>query len=85
MPSDEYFNAHTKRARMPTAPRRASATLHMAHTYSLYMGSQTLRQALRSDLRERFALSPISKPREIAETVAGATLAIADARSVARF
>jgi hypothetical protein len=40
---------------------------------------------LRSDLRERFALSPISKPKEIAETVAGATLAIADARSVARF
>jgi hypothetical protein len=49
------------------------------------MGSQTLGQALRADLQERFALSPISGPREIAETVAGVTLAIADARSVARF
>lgn len=40
---------------------------------------------MRSDLRERFALSPVSKPEEIAQTIAGATLAIADARSVARF
>lgn len=85
VPSNEYFNAHTKRARMPTASRMTSATLLLAQTYGLYMGSQTLGQALRSDLRERFALSPISKPKEIAETVAGATLAIADARSVERF
>jgi hypothetical protein len=85
VPSNEYFNAHTKRARMPTASRMASATLHLAQTYGLYMGSQTLEQALRSDLRERFALSPISEPKEIAETVAGATLAIAKARSVERF
>jgi HNH endonuclease len=72
VPSDEYFNARTKRARMPTASRMASATLRLAQTYGLYMGSQTLGQALRSDLRERFALSPVSKPTEIAETVAGA-------------
>ncbi len=85
VPSDEYFNAHTKRARMPTASRMASATLRLAQTYGLYMGSQTLGQALRADLRERFALSPTSEPKELAETVAGATLAIADARSVARF
>jgi hypothetical protein len=85
VPSDEHFNAHTKRARMPTASRMASATLHLARTYGLYMGSQALGQALRSDLRQRFALSPISKPKEIAETVSDATLAIAEARSVARF
>ena len=85
VPSDGYFNAHTKRARMPTASRMVSATLHLAQTYGLYMGSQNLGEALRLDLRERFALSPISEPQEIAETVAGATLAIADARSVARF
>jgi hypothetical protein len=74
-----------KRARMPTAYRMASATLRLAQIYGLYMGSHTLRSALRSDLRERFALSPISEPKDIAETVAGATLAIAEARSVARF
>ena len=85
VPADGYFNAHTKRARMPTASRMVSATLRLAQTYGLYMGSQNLGQALRLDLRERFALSPISEPKEIAETVAGATLAIADARSVARF
>ena len=85
VPSDEYFNAHTKRARMPTASRMASATLHLALTYRLYIGSQTLGQALRSDLRERFVHSPINKPKEIAETVAEATLAIAEARSIARF
>jgi hypothetical protein len=70
---------------MPTPSRMASATLRLAQTYGLYMGSQTLGQALRLDLRERFALSPISEPKGIAETVAGATLAIADARGVARF
>ncbi len=85
VPSDGYFNAHTKRARMPTASRMASATRHLAQTYGLYMGSQSLGRALESDLRERFVLSPISRPKDIAETVAGATLAIADARSVARF
>ena len=85
VPSDEYFNAHVKRARMPTASRMASATLHLAQTYGLYLGSQTLGQAFGADLRERFALSRIGKPEDIAEAVAGATLAIADARSVARF
>lgn len=70
---------------MPTASRMASVTLRLAQTHGLCISSQTLRQALRSDLRERFALSPVSKPKEIAESVAGATLAIADARSVARF
>jgi hypothetical protein len=39
-----------------------SATPCLAQTYELYMGSQTLGQALRSDLRERFAHSPISTP-----------------------
>ena len=85
VPSDEYFNAHTKRARMPTAHRMASAAVHLAQTYGLYMGSHTLGQALGADLRERFANSRIGKPEDIAQAVAGATLAIADARSVARF
>jgi hypothetical protein len=49
------------------------------------MGSQVLQEALRSDLKERFALAPISRPEEVAETVAKATLAIADARGVERF
>ncbi len=85
VPSDEYFNAHTKRARMPTTSRMARAWPHLTHTYDLYMGSRTLGQALKSDLRERFALSPISEPREIAGTVAEAALAIANARAVERF
>ena len=85
VPSDGYFNAHTKRARVSTPVRMNSATLPLAQTYGLYMGSQTLGPALRADLQERFALSPIGGPREIAETVAGVTLAIADARSVALF
>ena len=85
VPADEYFNAHVKRARMPTASRMALATLHLAQTYGLYMGSPALAQALSSDLRERFALSQFGKPEDIAEAVGGTTLAIADARSVARF
>jgi hypothetical protein len=85
VPSDEYFNAHIKRARMPTPSRMAVATLRLARTYELYMRSKALKEALRSDLKERFALAPISRPEEVAETVATATLAIADARGVERF
>ena len=85
VPSDGYFNAHTKRARMPSPSRMASARLRLTQTYGLYMSSRTLGQALRADLRERFSLSPISEAQEIAETVTRATLAIADARGVARF
>ena len=85
VPSDGHFNSHTKRARMPTAPRMVAASHRLARTYGLYMGSHALGQALRSDLRERFALSPIDKPEEIADAVAAAALSIADARGVARF
>jgi hypothetical protein len=85
VPSDEYFNAHIKRARMPTPSRMAEATIRLVRTYELYMGSQALKEALRSDLKERFALAPISKPEEVAEAVAKTTLAIADARGVERF
>lgn len=85
VPSDEYFNAHIKRARMPTPSRMAEATLRLVRTYELYMGSQALKEALRSDLKERFALAPISKPEEVAEAVAKTTLAIADARGAERF
>jgi hypothetical protein len=85
VPSDGYFNAHEKRARMPTSRRMESATLHLAQTYALYMGSQTLGQALSSDLQERFALTRIGNAEDIAKAVADATLAIADARSVERF
>jgi hypothetical protein len=62
-----------------------SATLHLTQTYKLYMGSPTLEKALSSDLRERFAPSHIGNPEGIAKAVAGATLAIADARSVECF
>jgi hypothetical protein len=36
-------------------------------------------------VKERFALAPISKPEEVAEAVAKATLAIAEARGAERF
>jgi hypothetical protein len=85
IPSDGYFNAHVKRARMPTSHRMESATINLAQTYGLYMGSQTLGQALRSDLQERFTLSRIGNAEDIAKAVADTTLAIADARSVERF
>ena len=85
VPSDVYFNAHVKRARMPTPNWMESATLHLAQTYRLYMGSQALGQALSSDLHERFVLTQIGNAEDIANAVAYATLAIAEARSVERF
>jgi hypothetical protein len=70
---------------MPTPARMAKAKPHLVRTYELYMGAGAPGEALRSDLQRRFALSPVSRPQEVAEAVARATLAIADARGVERF
>jgi hypothetical protein len=85
VPSDARFNAHVKRARMPTPPRMAEATLRLARTYALYTTSPILKDALGADLEERFALAPVAGPRDIAAAVAKATLSIANARGVERF
>jgi hypothetical protein len=85
VPSDQYFNSHVKRARMPTPLRMTDAEPKLAQTYALYLGSPVLRDALRSDLRARFALKETTKPDEVAAAVARATLAVAEARSVERF
>ncbi len=58
VPSDEYFNAHTKRARMPTESRMASATFHLAQTYGLYMGFATPRAGL--EIRPAGAFRPLT-------------------------
>jgi hypothetical protein len=85
VPSDARFNAHVKRARMPTASRMAEVTPRLARTYNLYATSPILRDALGADLAERFALAPVAGPEDIAAAVAKATLSIADARGVERF
>ena len=66
VPSDARFNAHVKRARMPTPPRMAEATLRLARTYALYATSPVLKDALGADLEERFALAPVAGPEDIA-------------------
>ncbi len=85
VPSDPRFNAHVKRARMPTPLGMAEATLRLARTYDLYTTSPILKDALGADLEERFALAPVAGPKDIAAAVAKATLSIANARGVERF
>jgi hypothetical protein len=85
VPSDHYFNSHTKRARMPSASRMEQARNRLAQTYELYLLSPSLKEALYSDLGVRFALEGIPEPGKVADTVVKATLAIAEARSVERF
>ncbi len=85
VPSDERFNSHVKRARIPTSARMAEATPRLARTYEAYAASSALRGALDSDVGERFALPPASGPEAIARAVAKTTLAIAEARAVERF
>ena len=85
VPSDERFNAHVKRARMPTPSRMAEAQLRLAQIYESYAASFALKDALDSDVGERFALPPASEPETVAQAVAKTTLAIADARAVERF
>lgn len=85
VPSDAYFNSHTKRAKMPTPLRMAEAKARLVNTYGLYLISPALKDALRSDLQVRFALKESAEPEQVADAVTRATLAIADARSVERF
>jgi hypothetical protein len=85
VPSDERFNSHVKRARMPAPARMAQATPRLARIYEAYAASFALRGALDSDVGERFALPPASEPEAVARAVAKTTLAIADARAVERF
>ena len=85
VPCDHHFNSHTKRARMPTPSRMAEAEAKLAQTYSIYLLSSALKDALRSDLKIRFALKGTAEPEQVASTVARATPAIADARGVERF
>lgn len=85
VPSDHHFNSHIKRARMPTPSRMAEAETRLVRTYETYLLSSTLENALRSDLKMRFALKDTAKPEQVANTVAKATLAIADARGIERF
>ena len=85
VPSDHHFNSHTKRARMSTPPRMAEAKGRLAQTYGLYVLSPSLKDALYSDLQLRFALKKDAEPEQVADTVARATLSIADARSIERF
>jgi hypothetical protein len=85
VPSDASFNAHVKRARMPTPSRMTEATSRLARTYKLYATSPILKEALGVDLEERFSLAPVAEPEDIAAAVARATLSIADARGVERF
>jgi len=85
VPSDARFNAHVKRARMPTPKTMAEATPRLARTYELYSTSSSLKDALGADLEERFALAPVAGPEDIAAAVAKAALSIADARGAERF
>jgi hypothetical protein len=63
----------------------AEAEKRLAQTYGLYLLSPAIEDALRSDLRIRFALEGTAKPGKMADIVARTTLALADARSVERF
>ena len=85
VPSDERFNSHVKRAKMPSTSSMAEATHRLARTYELYAASSALGDALDYDVGERFALPPASQPETLARAVAKITLAIADARAVKRF
>lgn len=85
VPSDPRFNAHTKRARIPTAARMRDSLPLLSQTYANYALSPALGPALDSDLAGRFGLSDVSSPERIANAVAGAALSVAEARGVERF
>jgi hypothetical protein len=85
VPADPRFNAHIKRTRIPTAARMRNSLPLLSRTYANYALSPTLGPALDTDLAMRFAPSDVSTPEEVASTVAGAALSIAEARRLDRF
>jgi hypothetical protein len=54
LPVDREFNQRTKRDRIPSAQRLASALPHFTSGYANYLGSPVLNQAIRADTALRF-------------------------------
>ncbi|MGI4872854.1 MAG: HNH endonuclease domain-containing protein [Janthinobacterium lividum] len=87
LPVDREFNQRTKRDRVPSSQRLASAVPYFAAAYTTYTTSPALNQSIRADAALRFAglkNSP-SFPAELAHHAAGFIADVADARYAVRF
>jgi hypothetical protein len=89
VPSDQRFNRHIKRDRLPSSERLFTARTHLEWNYRQYGLSPALSQALQADVRLRFSTlrSPSSSsfPQEIANVVIDLLNQIAESRNLARF
>lgn len=88
VPSDPYFNQHTKRDRLPSQRRLDTAEPILTQTYDLYCLGQPLRRALAEDAGVRFARvlpSSAAFSRLLARSVVTFIDRVAESRNSRRF
>jgi len=87
LPVDREFNQRTKRDRVPSAQRLASAVPHFASAYTNYTRLPALNQSIRSDAALRFTGLKSSRyfPSDLAQHTASFIADVADARYAVRF
>jgi hypothetical protein len=87
LPVDREFNQRTKRDRVPSAQRLASAVTHFASAYTNYTRSPALNQSIRSDAALRFIglKSSSDFSNDLAQHTASFIADVADARYAVRF
>lgn len=89
IPADPGFNRHVKRDRLPSTERLFAARSHLEWDYRQYELSPTLSQALREDVRLRFATLRSFSRSSFSDAVTDAVIdlieQIAQSRNLARF
>ena len=88
VPSDPYFNSHSKRNRIPNPEKLDRAQPHLGLAYTNYLTLPSTAQAIQEDAKNRFAnILPetLSFPDALSASVVNYIKQVADARNIARF
>ncbi|MBJ6146138.1 HNH endonuclease domain-containing protein [Hymenobacter sp. BT559] len=87
LPVDREFNQRTKRDRVPSAQRLASAVPHFTSAYANYLAAPVLNQAIRADAALRFTglQNTMDFPGQLAQHTASFITDIATSRYATRF
>jgi hypothetical protein len=87
LPVDREFNQRTKRDRIPSAQRLASAVPHFTSAYANYLAAPVLNQAIRADAALRFTglQNTMDFPSQLAQHTASFIADIAASRYATRF
>lgn len=85
VPTDRFFNAHRKRAKLPSPETLKKAVPTLLSTYQHYRASFSLAPVLAKDSLSRFGLGGRASEGELVAAMSSMVLAVAESRNVARF